>query len=215
MSLKIKIFEFNPFPVNTYLLYDDETKDAIVIDAGMYTPAEEMELSEFVADNALRLRALLNTHLHFDHCFGMNYMNEVYGLRTIAAKEDEFLLKAYAGQAARFRLKVKGPLPEIGCYVEKNELLEFGTISLKALHVPGHSPGSMVYYSSELNAAFSGDTLFCRSIGRTDLPGGDADLLIGSIKCELFTLPDTTVVYPGHGPSTTIGKEKTENFYIR
>ncbi len=213
-SLKLKKFEFNPFPVNTYLLYDEVSKDALLIDAGMSSLNEKEELISFISNEGLCLKGLLNTHLHFDHCLGINDVIETYKVSLYASCKDEFLLKTIQNQAAKFGFKVHPCQAEVKD-VKDGDRLSFGSIVLDALHVPGHSPGSIVYYSKDLECIFSGDVLFARSIGRTDLLGGDFDTLIKGIKMKLLTLPTSTIVYPGHGPSTTIGSEQSANFYLR
>lgn len=215
MALALKIFEFNPFPVNTYLLYDTEMKDAVMIDAGMYTGNEESELEAFLSENGITVKALVNTHLHFDHCFGLSYMYDRHHLQTHAQQDDRTLGERFAEQAAMFGLQVRKALPSVGRWIEDGELLTWGAISLRVIHVPGHSPGGVAYYCEQLHCLFSGDVLFRRSIGRTDLPGGSYPQLIESIKRKLMVLPSDTIVYPGHGPSTTLAEEKQENFYLQ
>ena len=172
--MKIKRFEFNMFPVNCYVLWDD-TKEAVVIDPGCFYEEEKQALKKFILTNELNVKHLLNTHLHLDHIFGNPFMLKEFGLSAEANKADEFWID----------------------------------------EVPGHSPGSLVYYCKEDNCMFSGDVLFQGSIGRADLSGGNFDELIDHICSRLFVLPNETVVYPGHGAPTTIGMEKAENPFFR
>ena len=165
--MKIKRFEFNMFPENCYVIWD-ETNEAAVIDPGCYYEEEKQALKDFILKNGLNVKHLLNTHLHLDHIFG-----------------NPFMLK------------------------------EFGLNQLEAIHVPGHSPGSLVFYCAAEHGMFSGDVLFQGSIGRADLAGGNFDHLIDNICSRLFVLPNDTVVYPGHGAPTTIGAEKAENPFFR
>ncbi|MDD4636407.1 MAG: MBL fold metallo-hydrolase [Bacteroidales bacterium] len=211
--MKIKQFEFNPFPVNCYLVFDD-TKQAALIDAGMWTEKEEEELARYIEQHDLTLSCLLNTHMHFDHCMDNAFIFQKYGLRTTAHTRDEFFVQNIALQAAQFNIKLRRDPQEIGSYINEGDEIHFGNTTLKALHVPGHSPGSIVYYCEKEAVIFSGDVIFKGSVGRADLPGGDFHTLIKGIKEKLLPLPDETVIYPGHGPKTTIGEEKRYNMYL-
>lgn len=211
--MKIKLFEFNPFPVNSYLLFDD-TKHAALIDAGMWTEKEEEELVRYIEEHELTLSCLLNTHMHFDHCMDNAFIYQKYGLSTAANAKDAFFVQNLALQASQFNIKLPRDPQEIGTYVNEGDEIHFGNTTLKALHVPGHSPGSIVYYCEKEAVMFSGDVIFKGSVGRADLPGGDFYTLIKGIKEKLLPLPDKTVIYPGHGPKTTIGEEKRSNMYL-
>lgn len=211
--MTIKIFTFNPFQENTYLIYDDN-KNAAIIDAGCMTEIEKNTLSKFISEQELQVKRILNTHLHIDHQFGNRYVSEKYDLKPEAAKEDEFLLERIAEQSKMFGLPAQEKPQEIGSYIEDNQEIKIGDISLKAIHAPGHSPGSMCLYAEKEGVLFAGDVLFHGSIGRTDLPQGDYATLIRSITNRLLVLPDETVVYCGHGPATTIGNEKINNPYL-
>lgn len=211
--MTVKTFTFNPFRVNTYLLWD-ETNEAIIIDAGCLDIGEKHKLERYITENNLQLKKVLNTHLHIDHQFGNKYLFETYGLKPEACKEDEFLLENVKVQAAMFGLPLNETAQEIGSYINDNQEIEFGNSTLKALHCPGHSPGSMCFYSEKDGVLFAGDVLFRGSIGRTDLQKGDYATLICSITTRLLPLPDSTIVYCGHGESTTIGGEKQNNPYL-
>ena len=211
--MTIKSFVFSPFQENTYIVYD-ETNEAVIIDPGCYDDAEKQELSKFIATNKLQVKRLLNTHLHIDHQFGNRFVVETYGLKPEVCKEDEFLLERIQDQYQMFGLKMEAKAQELGEYIIENQIIKFGNSEFISLFVPGHSPGSMAFYSEENAIVFSGDVLFRGSIGRTDLPGGDYAQLIQSIQHNLLILPDSTVVYSGHGPSTTIGYEKLNNPYL-
>ncbi len=210
--MKINTFTFNPFQVNTYVVYDD-TNEAILIDAGCYTEQEELLLKDFIDSNKLELKRIINTHLHLDHHFGNKFMYDNYNIQPEAGEEDDFLLNGFQNMALFYRLSV-GSAQELGKYVVENEIIKAGNFSFVAIHTPGHSPGSMSYYSAEEGVLFVGDVLFKGSIGRTDLANGDHATLIQSIKNKLLPLPDTTVVYPGHGSTTTLGEEKKSNPYL-
>jgi len=211
--MTIKTFTFNPFQENTYLIYD-ETGEAAVIDAGCYNETEKQLIKNYLADNNLVLKKVLNTHLHIDHQFGNKFLFETYGLKPEASKEDEFLLENIAEQLRMFGLPAGEGVQNIGSYIEDNQVIKVGNITLKAIHVPGHSPGSMCLYAENDGVLFAGDVLFRGSIGRTDLPKGDYATLINAITERLLPLPNETVVYSGHGPTTTIGNEKQQNPYL-
>jgi hydroxyacylglutathione hydrolase len=211
--MTIKTFTFNPFQENTYLVYD-ETNEAVIIDAGCLQAGEKQVLTRFIEDNKLTLKRVLNTHLHLDHQFGNKFLFDTYGIAPEACIEDEFLLENVVAQARSYGFPVTEEAQPLGAYITENQELKFGNSSLKAIHAPGHSPGSMVLYSEKDGVMFAGDVLFQGSIGRTDLPKGDYASLILAITKKLLVLPDSTVVYCGHGPSTTIGYEKKNNPYL-
>ncbi|PXV68183.1 glyoxylase-like metal-dependent hydrolase (beta-lactamase superfamily II) [Dysgonomonas alginatilytica] len=208
--MNIKIFEFNPIAENTYVLYD-ETNECVIIDAGCFYPDEKQELLDFILDNNLVVKHLLNTHLHFDHVFGNKFILDQFHLKTKAHQADQFLLEGMPAQMRMFGFKDGEDAPEIGTYIKENDTIEFGNQKLLVLEVPGHSPGSVAFYSAEGNCAIVGDALFRGSIGRTDLAQGNQDQLLQAIRQKLFTLPAETVVYPGHGPKTTIAQEMRSN----
>ncbi|MDR2913733.1 MAG: MBL fold metallo-hydrolase [Tannerella sp.] len=212
--INIKLFTFNFFGENTYLLYD-ETKEAILIDCGCITPDEEETLSGFIDENKLTLKRLLNTHYHFDHVVGNAYIFRKYGIRPeIHRKEKNINSPTLNMQASRFGIPMNFEETESLRNIEDNEEIHFGNSAIKAILVPGHSPASLAFYSEADHFVIAGDVLFLGSIGRTDLWGGDFSTLISSIQNRLLTLPDDTIVYPGHGPSTTIGAEKSNNPYL-
>ena len=211
--MTIKTFTFNPFQENTYLVFD-ETNEAVVIDAGCLQAREKQVLTRFIEDNKLTLKRVLNTHLHLDHQFGNKFLFDTYGIAPEACIEDEILLENVVAQARSYGFPVTEEAQPLGAYIIENQEITFGNSSLKAIHAPGHSPGSMVLYSEKDGVMFAGDVLFQGSIGRTDLPKGDYASLILAINKKLLVLPDSTVVYCGHGPSTTIGYEKKNNPYL-
>jgi hydroxyacylglutathione hydrolase len=211
--MTIKTFTFNPFQENTYLVFD-ETNEAVIIDAGCLQAGEKQVLTRYIEDNKLTLKRVLNTHLHLDHQFGNKFLFDTYGIAPEACIEDEFLLENVVAQARSYGFPVTEEAQPLGAYIIENQEITFGNSSLKAIHAPGHSPGSMVLYSEKDGVMFAGDVLFQGSIGRTDLPKGDYASLILAITKKLLVLPDSTVVYCGHGPSTTIGYEKKNNPYL-
>jgi hydroxyacylglutathione hydrolase len=211
--MTIKTFTFNPIQENTYLVYD-ETNEAAIIDAGCLSETEKRALKNYIEINNLTLKRVLNTHLHFDHQFGNKFLYDTYGIKPEACQEDEYLLEDVVAHVRSFGLDVKEEAQPLGNYITDQQEIKFGNVSFKAFHVPGHSPGSMAFYDEKEGVLFAGDVLFRGSIGRTDLPKGDYATLILSITKKLLPLPDSTVVYCGHGPSTTIGFERKNNPFL-
>jgi hydroxyacylglutathione hydrolase len=207
----MKIFKlvFSPIEVNTYILVD-ESGDCAILDCGCYDKQECEKLEAIIRDKKIKPVLLLNTHCHLDHVFGNNFVLERYGLRTFSSELDEYNRKDAREHAALFGLTMEEPPVPAG-FITDNQIVAFGTTELVALLVPGHTSGSLAFYSEKNNCVFTGDALFAGSIGRTDLPGGNYDTLIESIKCRLFVLPPSTVVYAGHGNETTIGQEIKSN----
>lgn len=212
--MKIKRFEFNMFPVNCYVLAD-ETQEAVIIDAGCYYPEEQRQLKSFITTHQLTVRHLLNTHLHADHLFGNAFAAREFGVSPEASQRDEFLLAGIPTFCKSFGFPLNEKPAALGHYISDGETIRFGNTELKAISVPGHSPGSLVYYCEKEHCMFSGDTLFKGSIGRADLEGGNFDDLRENIMSRLFVLPDNTMVYPGHGNETSIGNEKKNNPFFR
>jgi glyoxylase-like metal-dependent hydrolase (beta-lactamase superfamily II) len=212
--MKIIRLVFNPVEVNTYILAD-ESGDCAVIDCGCYDQHEFAELTDLLSKEKLKPVLLLNTHCHLDHIFGNGFMLEKFNLRALIHEEDEKNRKNAVNHALMFGLSMDAP-PEPGGYLSAGQKLAFGSTELLTLHVPGHSRGSVAFYSEKDHAVFTGDALFSGSIGRTDLPGGDFRTLISAISTRLFTLPRNTEVYPGHGEKTTIDSEmKTNPYFVR
>lgn len=210
--LKIKTFTFNPFQENTYLLINEEN-EAILIDPGCYEKSEQEELEQFLQNNNIQLKLLLNTHAHIDHVLGYAYINRTFNLTMKLHALELPILRAVKAYAPNYGFVFEeGPEPTE--LLEEGDIIKFGENTLEVLFVPGHSPGSVAFYCKEQNFVIAGDVLFFRSIGRTDLPGGDHNTLITSIKNKMYTLDDDTVVYPGHGPQTTIGSEKIYNPFV-
>ncbi|MGD0755562.1 MAG: MBL fold metallo-hydrolase [Bacteroidales bacterium] len=207
----MKIFKlvFSPIEVNTYILVDD-SGDCAIIDCGCYDKEESERLEDFIKEKRINPVLLLNTHCHLDHVFGNRFVLEKYGLRTFSSEFDEMNRKDASQHALLFGITMKDP-PEPAGFLADNQKVSFGTTEFTALHVPGHTSGSLAFYSEKNGCVFTGDALFAGSIGRTDLPGGDYDSLIKSIKNKLFVLPPSTVVYPGHGDETSIEREMKSN----
>ncbi|MBC8319870.1 MAG: MBL fold metallo-hydrolase [Bacteroidetes bacterium] len=210
--ISVKKFAFNPFQVNTYLLYD-ETAECVIIDAGMDGDFEETEITEYINNHNLKPVMLMLTHAHIDHIVGNNFIADTYSLPLTAHKDCVPFLTNATAYAATFGLTMD-KVKNIDNYIDENKEIKFGNSKLKVLYTPGHANGSLCFYSPEDNFVITGDVLFNQSIGRTDLPTGNYDLLQQSIWEKLFALPDETVVYPGHGPDTSIGFEKVNNPFV-
>ncbi|MBK7712194.1 MAG: MBL fold metallo-hydrolase [Bacteroidales bacterium] len=200
---------FSPIEVNTYILAD-QSGDCAIIDCGCYDSSEFDVFVRFIESKKLNPVLLLNTHCHLDHIFGNSFILEKYNLKALSALDDEYNRKKSVQHAALFGLTMNEP-PEPEGFITDGQVIKFGNVELKALHVPGHSSGSMAFYSEKSGVVFTGDALFAGSIGRTDLEGGNHATLIRSIQNRLFVLPPSTVVYPGHGSQTTIEKERMTN----
>lgn len=210
--MKIARFTFNPFQENTYVLYDD-TLACVIIDPGCYEAEEKEELSDFIQSQKLRPVHLLNTHCHIDHVLGNKFVGDAFGLQPQIHPLEEKLLAAclqYGQVYGIFMEASPAPLTTL----EEGKTINFGNCQLEMIHAPGHSPGSICFWHKESDTLIGGDVLFAQSIGRTDLPGGDMDTLLNSIREKLFTLPAKTIVYPGHGPETTIAFEKVNNPFL-
>lgn len=208
--MQIQVFPCNPFQENTYIVYDEISKDAVVIDAGFYNAEEFHRADEFVQKNSLHILRVLSTHLHLDHCIGNGFALRGWNVSDFASKKDLFLIEQASSQAKMFGLELSETLPSPQGFLSEGDEIVVGNFTLKVIEVPGHSAGGLAFYAEKENVLFAGDTLFRNSYGRTDLPGGNFDTLMQSLK-KLFTLPAETFVLCGHGPATKIGIEK-ENF---
>jgi glyoxylase-like metal-dependent hydrolase (beta-lactamase superfamily II) len=211
--ITIKSFEFSPIQENTYILYN-EFNDCLVVDPGCYFDNEREELAAFIEQKALKPRMLLNTHCHLDHVFGNKFVAEKYGLKLSLHEKELPVLQFAPTSGLMYNMPFDNYTGEF-IFLKEGETLKLGADELKILFTPGHSPASISFYSEKQGFVVSGDVLFQRSIGRTDLPGGDFETLIKSIKTQLLVLPDDTKVYSGHGLVTTIGEEKRGNPYLQ
>jgi hydroxyacylglutathione hydrolase len=210
--IEIKKFTFNPFQENTYLLYDS-TGECVIVDPGCYDQAEQKQLAAFISQHKLKVIALLNTHCHIDHVLGNKFVKDTYNVKLLLHKEDEQQLRAVKVYAPNYGFHNYAEAEADG-YLTEGEEFKFGNSVLEVLFVPGHAPGHIAFYNAAQKICIAGDVLFRESIGRTDLPGGNHATLISSIREKLFPLSDDVVVYPGHGPSTTIGHEKKFNPFM-
>ena len=211
--LTVKSFTFNPVEENTYVLYNEQ-KECCIIDPGCYFPEERDRLKTDIEKTGLKPVLLLNTHCHLDHVFGNKFVYDTWGLSLHIHPNEKAVLDFAPQSGQMWQLpfdQYKGPL----VYLKEGETIKIGQEILEILFTPGHSPGSVSFYHEAGQFVIGGDVLFNGSIGRTDLPGGDFDTLINSIQTRLFTLPDDTKVYSGHGPVTTTGMEKMNNPYVK
>ncbi len=210
--MKIQKFIFSPFAVNTYIVYD-QTKECIIIDPACYTKDEETKLLSFIEEMNLKPIHLINTHCHLDHVFGNKAISEALNLLPQAHKDEIENNETADLTASNYGFDMNQP-PKIHKYIDENDTINFGNSQLTIRHIPGHTLGSLAFYNKDDNWIISGDVLFKDSIGRTDLPGGNFDTIRKSITTKLYTLPEETIVYPGHGASTSIGYEIRNNPFI-
>ncbi|MCR5535177.1 MAG: MBL fold metallo-hydrolase [Bacteroidaceae bacterium] len=209
-----KAFTFNPVGENTYLIWDEESREAVIIDAGMSNNRENSIISEFITQENLQLKYALQTHMHFDHIWGLSYILETYGIKPLCHAAEESIYRDVPEMTSMFRLSMNWNLPVVERYINEGDTFQLGNTTIKVMHTPGHTPGGLSYYIPSANIIFTGDTLFQGSIGRTDLPGGNLDEELESIKNKIAILPTETTIYPGHGPKSNIGWELKNNPYL-
>ncbi|NUN09386.1 MAG: MBL fold metallo-hydrolase [Ignavibacteriaceae bacterium] len=210
-----KAFEFNPFSENTYIVWDNDTREAWIIDPGCYDSSERKIVFDFLRNNSLDLKYILNTHCHLDHIFGNRYIKENFQNCILIIPERELgLYESGKSQAEMFGLEMACP-PEPDRFFLDDEVLNLGGAKFRIISTPGHSEDGKSFYSESAGICFTGDALFHESIGRTDLPGGNLNVLISTIKDKLFVLPDKTVILAGHGQRSFIGHEKLNNPFLR
>ncbi len=207
--IQIKPFVFNFFSENTYVVFD-QTKEAIIVDPGCYSQNEKDQLATFISKNELQVKFIINTHGHIDHVLGNHYVKELYGAPVLIHPLDVVVLKSVEVYAPSYGIMDYVGIDPDG-NLEPGQKLRFGNTAFDIIFVPGHAPGHIALIGPNQKVCISGDVLFYESIGRTDLPGGNHQTLLNSIHQKMFTLDDDMVVYPGHGPTTTIGHEKAHN----
>jgi len=209
--MKIKTFTFNQFQENTFVI-SDNTSDCIIIDPGCYLQEEKNELENYIIENKLKPIYLINTHCHIDHILGNAAVKSKYNIPLYLHKEDLSTLHSVESYAHVYGFEKYKTSPDPDEYLIDQSEISFGLMKFKIHHTPGHAPGHVVLYNQENKFVINGDVLFNGSFGRVDLPGGDLETLKNSIFDVMFQLPEDTIVYCGHGPETTIGKEKKDNY---
>lgn len=209
----VQSFEVNYFSENTYIVYD-ETKEGVIIDCGCMNKEEQQLISRFVSEQQLTLKRYLCTHLHLDHIFGNQFVWKQYGLKPEASKADVEGLPSPIDQAKAFRLPLAIQEVAVEHFLAGGQIVQFGKTQLEVISVPGHSPGGLAFYNRKNGFVIVGDSLFAGSIGRTDLWGGSLELLQAALRDRILSLPDETIVYPGHGPETRVIDEKFSNPYL-
>ena len=212
--MKVRTFVCNMLRENCYLVYDEISREAAIIDPGFYWDEEKRKFVKFVEENDLHIKYLLCTHLHFDHIFGSTFIEDAYGVKLSASLEDSAWITNFAQSAARFGIQPNTMPRPVGHPLHDGDALTLGAETLRCIATPGHSAGGMCFYAPDSGVLFAGDTLFQGSIGRTDFADGSYAQLIGSIQKQLLTLPAETVVYPGHGDPTSIEDETKYNPYL-
>ncbi|MDC0249323.1 MBL fold metallo-hydrolase [Flavobacteriales bacterium] len=212
--MEIRSFTFNPFKENTYLVYDD-TKECVIVDPGCYSEEERVTLKRFIISEGLNPVKLINTHCHIDHILGNKFVSEQWNLELYMHKKDLPLLENAGNIGKMYGLEDYKGSPYPNHFLAQDDTLTFGKNSFTILFTPGHSPGHICLYSKENDLLIAGDVIFQKSIGRTDLPGGDHGTLINSIITQILPLPNKTQVFCGHGPSTNLGYEKKQNPFLQ
>lgn len=213
--LQIRTIVCNPFQENCYIV-SDETNEAVIIDCGAFYGEERHEVVRYIKDERLDVCHLLETHAHIDHSFGNNTVFEEFGIQPELHIKDICLHETLKEQALDFaNINIDYDMPSLGTLLSDTSVITFGNHKLKVIHTPGHTPGSVFYYCEEENCAFSGDTLFCMSIGRTDFEMGSYKDILKSLNMIVETLPSKTTILPGHGPKTTIERELKDNPFLR
>jgi hydroxyacylglutathione hydrolase len=210
--ITVKKFVVNPLGENSFII-SDETGECIFIDPGFYYEEEFDEIKDYISQNQLVPVKITNTHCHFDHIMGVEFIRDEYGIPFQAHADDLFWIERAVEQAKMFGFSMQ-PVKPIDSFLVEGEKILFGNTELEIINIPGHSPGHVVFYNKVENFIIAGDVLFYGSIGRTDLPGGNYNDLISNIKNKLFSFPDETKVYCGHGPETTLGFEKKTNPFL-
>jgi hydroxyacylglutathione hydrolase len=210
---KVYQLTYGPFAENTYVIADDDL-NAVIIDPGMYHPEENVRFFEFINSYQLKPCRLLLTHAHLDHVFGVNWVNKTYGLTPEIHNDDQIVYDSAEVVAKQYGLNMNQLVPSNISLVH-NEVFKFGGSEFRIIHTPGHSPGSVCFGNDNEGYIISGDVLFQGSIGRTDLPGGDYNVLMRSINEYIINLAGDTIIYSGHGPVTTVGQEKVSNPFLQ
>lgn len=211
--IKIQKFIFNPFFVNTYIIWDEESREAAIVDPGCSNSMEEKQILEFINTKNLKLNYIINTHCHIDHIFGNSFVKEKFNSKLLMPEKDIFLLDIMKEQAENFGFSFNhSPLPDE--FISEDKSLQLGNSKVKFIFTPGHTPGEFCILFEEEKLCITGDVIFKESIGRTDLWGGDYETLIHSIKTKILIQQDDVIILPGHGEDSTIKHEKQFNYYL-
>ncbi len=211
--MDIKSFVFNAFYENTYLL-SSSNLETLILDPGCYENFEKKELTDFIKTNTLKPIAIINTHCHIDHVLGNDYLKKLYNIPLWIPATEKNLLKSVSTYAPTMGIQDYQEAQPDKLLSEK-DVITFGSEKLEILYAPGHSEGHLMFYHAADKCLMAGDVIFRESIGRTDLPGGNFKTLEESIKNQVYTLPEAVKIYPGHGPSTTVGHEKKHNPFVK
>lgn len=212
--MRVQTFICNMLHENCNVVYDEVSCEAAVIDPGFYWDDEKQLFVDFIRDNGLKVKYLLCTHLHFDHIFGVPFVEDTYGVKLSASLYDTPWIENFTHTVARFGIRPNGEPRPVGHPLHDGDMLTLGDGTIECIATPGHSSGGLCFYVRDWGLLFAGDTLFHGSIGRTDFSDGDYTQLIRSIQERLLVLPHDVVVYPGHGETTTIGDEMKFNPYL-
>lgn len=207
--MKIQSFVFNPFYENTYIISDDEGI-SFVVDPGCYEEHEREEISDYIETNKLHIVGVYNTHCHIDHVLGNYFIKSKYSVPVHIPVDEQEVLRSVAVYAPSWGITGFDD-HQADKLIPNEGIIEIGQLSFEIIHSPGHSPGHLAYYHRDSNVVIAGDIIFRDSIGRTDLPGGNHEQLLQNIRTKIFTLPDETKIYSGHGPSTTVAYERANN----
>jgi hydroxyacylglutathione hydrolase len=211
--VKVKKFIFNPFQENTFVVWDELTKESALVDPGCSDELEENKLSDFIKTNELIPKYLINTHCHLDHIWGCRFVKDKYNPVYLIPEDDLTLLNNAGAQAELYGIQFGDP-PSPDEFISEEIKLSLGESSIKFLFTPGHTPGEFCLYFPNERFCIVGDVIFKDSIGRTDLWGGDYDTLIDSITTKLLSLDDDVIIYSGHGDESTIGRERRKNPFL-
>ena len=211
--MNIKTFVFNPFYENTYVISSSQN-NCLIIDPGCYESFERKELTDFIEMEGLKVSAIINTHCHIDHVLGNDYLKDTYSVPLKIPIHEQEIFGAIPAYAPQWGINGYRQA-KVDEFLEEGKTIKLDEIEFEMIEVPGHSPGHLVFYQRENKVLIGGDVLFRESIGRTDLPGGNHDDLLSNIQNKVYVLPEDVTVYPGHGPTTTIGHEKNNNPFVR
>ena len=213
--LHYKRFVVNPIEENCYIIWDDISCEGAIIDCGTWSKGENNSIVTFLRDKNISLKYALQTHMHFDHCLGLSFLSQQYDIIPLCHKDDLYVYHGAPEMVMKwFGIDISNTQPEVNATLTENTILKLGDVTIQILHTPGHTPGGLCYYIPQARIVLTGDTLFNMGIGRTDLPGGNYEQELFSIREKLFSLPYNTKILPGHGPESFIDQEINSNPYL-